>query len=241
MYKNFNKLQFWAEDHIGILAFDNGANNVFDLELLSELLGALSIGITDKNIDAIVITGTKYVFSTGFDFSCSKFDKKEEFQELLNLGHSIATTLLSIPKTVVSIINGNVFDAGFELVLLSDVILSKNGVKAGFPGLWYNVPHIMGTPSLFSSIYGKNLYYKLILNKIDNIQNFNIVAKFLPSDTLMPSAKELLLNMPFFQNQFKGGIFNLYRLQTDFERYDLIASNSIRKTKELASFISNIK
>jgi enoyl-CoA hydratase/carnithine racemase len=241
MYKNFNKLQFWAEDRIGILAFDNGVNNALDIELLSEILGALSIEITDKNIDSIVITGTKSVFSTGFDFSCGKFEKKEEFQELLNLGHSIATTLLSIPKTVVSIINGNAFDAGFELVLLSDVILSKNDVKVGFPGLWYNIPHIIGTPSLFSSIYGKNSYYRFISSKVDNIQNLNIVTKFLPPNTLMSSAKDLLLNMPFFQNQFKGEIFNLYRLQTDFERYDIIASNSTRKTKELSSFVSNIK
>jgi len=233
MYKEFKKLQFWAEDGIGIMALDNGTNNDMDVELLSEILSALSVGITDRDIDSIVITGTKNTFSMGLNFCEKKFENSEEIQTIFNIGHSIAAALLSTPKLVVSIVNGAAVDAGLELVLLADIILSKKDVKVGFPGLWFDLPHIIGTPALFSLIYGRNKYYKMISEPLFLTESTDLVNKILPADTLMKSAKEYIAHLPYFQNRFKKEVFSLYRPYLDFERYDLIAMNSRPKFKEL--------
>ncbi|MGC8496800.1 MAG: enoyl-CoA hydratase/isomerase family protein [Thermoplasmata archaeon] len=238
MYKEFKKLQFWAEDRIGIMALDNGTNNDLDIELLSEILSALSVGITDPEIEFIVMTGTKNTFSMGLNFCEKNFENREEIQTILNIGHSIAATLLSTPKLVVSILNGTAVDAGFELVLLSDIILSKENVKVGFPGLWFDLPHIIGTPALFSSIYGRNKYYKMICEQSFLAESIDVVNKILPADTLMKSAKEYIAHLPYFQNRFKKEVFSLYRPYLDFERYDLIAINSRPKIKELRDKLS---
>ncbi len=48
MYKNFKKVSFWAENKLGIIAMDNGNSNVMDAEMLSEMLGALSIAVCKR-------------------------------------------------------------------------------------------------------------------------------------------------------------------------------------------------
>ncbi|MEM4057116.1 MAG: enoyl-CoA hydratase-related protein, partial [Thermoplasmata archaeon] len=172
------------------------------------------------------------------NFCENRFENSEEIQMILNIGHSIATTLLSTPKLVVSIINGTAVDAGLELVLLSDIIISKKNVKVGFPGLWFDLPHIIGTPTLFSLIYGKNKYYKMISEQLYLSESIDIINKILPADTLMKSAKEYITYLPYFQNRFKKEIFSLYRPYLDFERYDLIALNSKPKIRELRQELS---
>ncbi len=238
MYREFKKLQFWAEDRLGVMALDNGTNNDIDVEMLSEILSALSVGITDPEIDVIVITGSKHTFSHGIDACERNFENREEAQTILNIGHSIATTLLSTPKLVVAIVNGTAVDAGFELVLLADIILGKKDVKTGFPGLWFDMPHIIGTPALFSAIYGRNRYYKLTAEQLYLLESTGLANQILPADMLMKIAKEHISKLPYFQNRFKKEVFSLYRPYLDFERYDLIALNSKPKIKELKSFLS---
>lgn len=236
----FSKVQFWAENRVGIIALDNGTDNGMDVELLSELLGALSIAVNDSTIDAIVITGTETVFSTGVDICESCFESAEKYRDILNIGHSIATTLLSIRKPVISVVNGPAFDAGLELILLSDFVLSRNEVTVGFPGIWYNLPHFIGTPGIFSAIYGRD-YLKMLSNKAFKIEESGIVTRFLPEETLMKSVMETVPELPLYYGKFKGEIFNNLRTSIDFERYDNLAVSLAPKMNELKSYINELK
>ncbi|MCL4325548.1 MAG: enoyl-CoA hydratase/isomerase family protein [Candidatus Thermoplasmatota archaeon] len=239
MYKNFKKVSFWAENKLGIIAMDNGNSNVMDAEMLSEMLGALSIAMTDNSINAVVITGTKRTYSTGLDICEKRFENPDDIKRLLSLGHTIATTVLSMPKIVVSLINGNSVDAGFELALLGDIIISKNNALAGFPGLWYGMPHFIATPSLLSAIYGKKRYYGFLSKKIFKIEEQNIADFIIDSENFMNEAKRIILELPYNQSIFKGEVFNNLRLSMDFERYDNVAIHSKPDCISLKNFITN--
>jgi len=232
----FSKVQFWAENRVGIIALNNGTDNGMNIELLSELLGALSIAVNDRTIDAIVVTGTETVFSTGLNICEGCFKSAEKYRDILNIGHSIATTLLSIRKPVISVLNGPAFDAGLELILLSDFILSKDEVVVGFPGIWYDLPHLIGTPGIFSAIYGRG-YLKMLSKKTFEIDELDIVTRFLPAETLMTSVMETVAELPLYYGKFKGETFNNLRSSIDFERYDNLAVSLSPKMNELKRYI----
>jgi len=240
MYKNFKKIQFWAEDRIGLIALDNGNENILDTDLLSEMISALTIAMYDNSTDIITITGTGSIFSKGMGICEDTLKNKNYLNNLWNLGHTVSSILLSIQKIVVIILNGNAIDAGLELALMGDIILSKKDLKVGFPGQWYGVPFFIGTPALFSSIYGRNFYYKLLSKKIFHIEELNIVTEYFSEKTLMQDAKNFIKNLPIHTGKFKGELLNILRNSLDYERYNYVASTLEMKFENYKKDVKNL-
>ncbi|WP_243680006.1 hypothetical protein [Vulcanisaeta souniana] len=60
----FNKIMFWNEEGVGVIAVNNGPENAIDLDVLAQLTMALTMANNDNGINWVVITGTGGSFLT---------------------------------------------------------------------------------------------------------------------------------------------------------------------------------
>ena len=136
MREEWFNISFNIKDYVGRIAFSEPTgNNFISVKLLREFKNALKICHHSNEIKVIVISGSNDCFSKGVDKDeLSTYDAAElcEFSEF---GWKVFNKLSEIKKPVIAEVNGDAFDAGFELVLLCDLAFSAHEAKFGFPGI----------------------------------------------------------------------------------------------------------
>ncbi|XP_027051262.1 enoyl-CoA hydratase, mitochondrial-like [Pocillopora damicornis] len=100
-------------------------------QLMSELQDALDDFETDKNVGAIVITGSEKAFAAGADI---KEMQNLTYQKCL-LGDFLAhwTRVARCKKPVIAAVNGFALGGGCELAMMCDIIYAGNKAKFGQP------------------------------------------------------------------------------------------------------------
>lgn len=116
----YKYISFWQENNIGIIAFLTDKNGNIEKGFIEEMLKALSIGITDEKLEALVLTGTD-------NFFLSKINNlKQEDNDLLD---ALVFMIQSLRIPVFSFLNGSCRDTGYEIALLSDLIFARSDSK----------------------------------------------------------------------------------------------------------------
>jgi enoyl-CoA hydratase len=121
-----NLVNFNYADQVSTIVMDDGKANVMS----PAMLGALHAAFDDaERADGLVLfsSGGKH-FSGGFDLSVLATGTHQEKNEMLKAGAELALRILSFPRPVITLCQGNALPMGAFLLLASDVRIATDGL-----------------------------------------------------------------------------------------------------------------
>ena len=195
------------KDNLCIVTVDREeALNAMNPTVLHELYDNIDSSINDKNIGAIIITGSgDKAFIAGADIKLmEKLDKKggKEFGEL---GQKVTNIIEESPKPVIAAINGFALGGGCEIALACHLRFASKNAKFGQPEVKLGLIPGWGGTQRLPKIVGKGNAIELIIGGhiIDSNEALRIglVNKVFDQDNLLDEtisfAKIITDNGPF--------------------------------------------
>ena len=186
------------------------ALNAMNPTVLHELYDNVNYSINDKNIGAIIITGSgDKAFIAGADIKLmEKLDKKggKEFGEL---GQKVTNLIEESPIPVIAAINGFALGGGCEIALACHLRFASKNAKFGQPEVKLGLIPGWGGTQRLPKIVGKGNAIELIIGGhiIDSNEALRIglVNKVFDQDKLLDEtisfAKIITANGPFAVSQ----------------------------------------
>lgn len=126
-------------DGVGVLTLNRPASlNAVCASMAGELIQALDDFSADESIKCIILKGAESSFAAGTDVA----EMGGDFSAEVYL--DLAKKINDFPKPIITAVSGYAFGAGFELVLSSDIIISSNDARFGFPEITIGMLPFMG-------------------------------------------------------------------------------------------------
>ena len=179
--------------------------NALNAALMTELRTAVQRANDDPNVRAVLLTGSGRGFSAGADLGASKSGdpKRDSGFTLRTYYHPVVLAMRTMPKPIVSAVNGVAAGAGMSLALCGDIILaaksasflqafSKIGLVPDAGSTWF-LPRYVGDVRARAMA--------ILADKIpaEDAQRMGIVWQVFEDDQLMPEAEKMaakLASMP---------------------------------------------
>lgn len=118
------KVTMETRDHVARIVIDDGKANVMSIDMLDELLLALSNSAESATVT--VLEGRLGIFSAGFDLET--FNRGEEATRTMLLrGVSLITAMLRHPHPIVCLCTGHAYPMGAFLLLSADYRIGVSG------------------------------------------------------------------------------------------------------------------
>jgi cyclohexa-1,5-dienecarbonyl-CoA hydratase len=124
------RLNLKIDGPLARITFAHPPLNVFDFQLMDELLHALKSVEQRPEIAAIVLTGGERAFSAGVDVAVHTPDKISAMFEKF---HGLILTLTRLTKITIAQVQGACLGGGAELAMLCDMCFTTRDAKWGFP------------------------------------------------------------------------------------------------------------
>ncbi len=125
--KGFNSITFWQEDSIGLIVIKSDKNGNIQTNTLNEMMQSLAIAAADEKVKYIAITGMNSVFAKDIYFK-----PEESIKEALETMLSYSLFSSGVQKPVIALLNGDAINIGYEIALLTDVVIASSKAKSGF-------------------------------------------------------------------------------------------------------------
>jgi enoyl-CoA hydratase/3-hydroxyacyl-CoA dehydrogenase len=158
--------------------------NLMNNEVLDGLDQIVTGLWSDKEVRAVIVTGTGKVFSAGADLS-GYISDSVAFMEISRKGARILRRLTEIPKLTVAVLKGYALGGGLELALSCDLRIATEDVEIGFPELTRGLVPAWSGSQRMSKLLGLAQASSLILTseRIKGKRAFEIglVTKMVPS------------------------------------------------------------
>jgi len=122
-------VRFEHIDGVGVITFDNPPVNAMSIALRTAVRDALTEGLQDDAVEALVLTGGGRMFSAGADiteFGSGVSNQSPTLPDLIEL-------IENSPKPVVAALHGNAMGGGCELGLGCHARVAAAGTKIGLP------------------------------------------------------------------------------------------------------------
>ncbi len=185
----FIKSEF--KDDLCIIGVDREeALNAMNINILNELYDNITYSINDKNIRAIIITGSgDKAFIAGADIRVmEKLDKKDG-KEFGELGQKVANTIEQSSKPIIAAINGFALGGGCEIALACHLRFASKNAKFGQPEVKLGLIPGWGGTQRLPRIVGKGNATELIIGghviNSDEAFRIGLVNKVFDQDKLL--------------------------------------------------------
>lgn len=138
------------------------ARNALDNAQLERLATALEQARDDATVGAVVITGAGRGFAAGADLKeMARLDMAATLQDPRP---GLWARVDRFPKPLLTAVNGYALGAGFELALLSDIIVAGDDARFGLPEITLGImPGAGGIQRLLRAV-GKGLASRMVLS-----------------------------------------------------------------------------
>ena len=181
--------------------------NAFNMEMTGEIDMAFDEAARDKEVRAIILTGTGRAFSTGIDLNWAATLSEEELPSMASTvrgrmvthsERSFMTVILkiqSIPQPVIAALNGITMGGALVLALACDLRVASENAELSMPqakrglipdgGGTYFLPRLVGLT--------KALELALICDPFDarEAERIGLINKVVPPENLMSAAKDM--------------------------------------------------
>ncbi len=173
------------------------ALNALTPALIDSLSTALSHGLDDGSVRAVVLTGAGHAFCAGADL------KATERRSAVPRGNvafiaafgSLVQRIASYPRPVIAAVNGIAVAGGLELVLACDQVIAARSARLGdahanyamFPGAGATVR----LPRRIGLARAKLLMFSGALWSAEEACRFGLVDQVVPDEDLLPAAHGL--------------------------------------------------
>ena len=195
---NFSTINTSLENHIFTITINRPDKlNALNQTVLNELNAAMDLVYTDKNIKAVIITGTgEKAFVAGADIAEFVSVKDDEGASLSKKGQNIFFKIENCPKPVIAAVNGFALGGGCELAMSCHFRLASTNAKFGQPEVNLGlIPGYGGTQRL-TMLIGKGKAIELIMtgNMIgaEEAKTLGLVNYVESPENLLPKTKEIL-------------------------------------------------
>lgn len=162
-------------------------------QLMSEVAQALTQFTKDKNVGAIVITGSEKAFAAGADI---KEMKDSTFADCITSSFLTEwNAVANCRKPVIAAVNGYALGGGCEIAMMCDIIYAGENAKFGQPEISIGtIPGAGGTQRLPYAI-GKSRAMEMILTGLpisaSEAERYGLVSKVFPVDKVLDEAVKL--------------------------------------------------
>ena len=166
------------------------ALNALNAQLLGEIVDALRRHEADRDIGAIVVTGSEKVFAAGADIKeMQAKDFVEAFMEDIFAGWE---ELNRIRKPMIAAVAGYALGGGCELAMLCDFIIAADSARFGQPEIKLGVMPGMGGSQRLTRFVGKAKAMDMVLTgrmmDADEAERCGLVSRVVPAADLMAEA-----------------------------------------------------
>ena len=180
-------------DGVLTLTMSHGKANALDVEFLEALRRELEGPALASN--AVVLTGTRSIFSAGVDLFRATRDGEEYVRRFLPLLSRFFRLLFEFPRPVVAAVNGHAIAGGCVMTLACDVRMMADGKGTiGIPELLVGVPFPVTALEIVRFALPNDKAQKLIYScrnlPPQEALAMGIVDEVVAPDSLLPRAME---------------------------------------------------
>lgn len=184
------------EDGIATITINRpDALNAFTTEMILGLTDLVKEMSDDKDVRAVIITGTGKAFVAGADVQEMSEKDHDGAVAFSRRGNKMCDAIEQMPQPVIGVINGFALGGGCELALACDVRLAADGVKLGQPEVGLGIPPGWGGTQRLPRIVGIGRAKEIIFSgrHIETAEALDIglVNAVYPADELMDQARKM--------------------------------------------------
>ncbi len=181
------------EDHVALITLNRPkALNALNAQLLGELGQALAAADKDKNVRAIIITGSEKAFAAGADI---KEMAEQSFVDMFMSDYFTPETeaITKIRKPIIAAVAGFALGGGCELAMMCDFIIAADTAKFGQPEVNLGVMAGIGGTQRLTRFVGKSKSMEMNLTgrfmEADEAERSGLVSRVVPAKDLLKDAK----------------------------------------------------
>ncbi len=175
--RGFSYITFWQEDSIGLIVLKSDKNGNIRTSAFSELMQALALAAADEKVKYIAITGMNSFFAKDLYLK-----PEESIVDSLETMLSFSLFSSGVQKPVVSLINGDALNIGYEIALLTDLVISSEKARCGFQKDY---------KCLMGGTIARRRFYDPGISNAEKNKNSDIVIEGID---FLGQAKDFLLN-----------------------------------------------
>ena len=182
-----------TDDHVTLITLNRPeALNALNAQLLGELGKALAAADADKNVRAIIITGSEKAFAAGADI---KEMSEKGFVDMFMEDYFTAETeaLLKTRKPIIAAVSGFALGGGCELAMMCDFIIASDTAKFGQPEVNLGVMAGIGGTQRLTRFVGKSKAMEMNLTgrfmEAAEAESSGLVSRVVPCKDLLKDAK----------------------------------------------------
>ena len=172
--------------------------NALNKEVLTELAHAVATAQTNKQVNAILLTGAgEKAFVAGADISEFQNYNSAEGKQLAKDGHDhVFDAIENSSKPIIAAINGFALGGGLELAMACHIRIASENAKLGLPEVTLGlIPGYGGTQRL-AQLVGKGLAFEMIFTAdmitAEKAQQIGLVNHVVAQADLLAKADEIL-------------------------------------------------
>lgn len=200
----YQTIVFDKKDGIATLCFNRSeVLNALNFQMSDEIERAIGRIRGDKEIRAVILTGTGRAFCAGGDikaiFSRVSTANTHERRKLLRKFHCWLEDLINLDRPVIAAVNGLTLGAGMSLAMAADIIIAAESAKfsQSFVGIGL-IPDLASSyflPRLVGLNKAKELIFTGDVLDARAAERLGIVNRVVPDEDLTNAAWELAIRL----------------------------------------------
>jgi enoyl-CoA hydratase len=198
----YNNILIEAVDSIAVLTINRPNQlNALNSETIAELSSAFKALEADKNIKAIIVTGSgTKAFIAGADIKEFYQFNIEQGEKLSAKGHETLFDLVeNLTKPVIGAINGFALGGGLELAMSCHFRLASDNAKLGLPEVTLGVIPGYGGTQRLAQLVGKGRAMEMVVSakmiSAEEALNYGLVNYVTSQEELLDACKKIALKI----------------------------------------------
>ena len=212
-YKN---IIFDVKEDRAFLTINRPPMNILDIATMKEMNDAITSLDNNKNIKALIITGSgEKAFSAGVDVT---EHTEEKVEELLQVFHDIFRNLSKLNQVTIAAARGFTLGGGCEVAIFCDMIFAADNLKIGQPEIKLSaIPPIalLLMPRLIGMKKSAELLFTGKIIDAKEAERIGLVNKVVPLDSF--DAELVSFIQPFSELSLIGLKFSKRGIQLGLE------------------------
>jgi enoyl-CoA hydratase len=205
-------------EKLGIISLNQPDRmNAINQSVLTELLQAISLFESDREVTAVCFTGTgSRAFCAGLELNALRDMEPLTAYRFVRWGQSLVNRIEGLSKPTIAAVNGLALGAGFEIVLACDLVAAVPQAAFGFPEVRVGMIPAWGGTRRLADIVGrrkvKELVYMGELLTAEQALQLGVINTVVPVEELMDQV------LAWMDKMSAGGRVALWQAKKVLER-----------------------
>lgn len=181
-----------TKDGVAYLTLDAPPLNILTAGMMDEIGEALERAAADRSLKAVAVTANGKAFSAGADVG---EHRPEQAGEMIGAFSRMFEKFGALELPVVMAVDGAALGAGFELVMMADVLLASERAKFGQPEIrlgFFAPVGVAWLPRLLGSAAAMEITCSGRTYDAQRMKEWGLVSRVVPTEQLDQAMEEIL-------------------------------------------------